>query len=283
MNFLDLVGITKLMDLTVGNPDIELGLIDGPIVATHKDLKDANIREIRGRQNVCTNAGSAACIHGTFVAGILSGKRGSLAPSICPGCTLLIYPIFAESSTFEMPSTTPRDLAQAIVSCIDSGAHVLNLSVALTNTSKDQYELENALDYASKNETLIVTAAGNQGTLGSSIITRHPWVIPVAACDINGRPMDQSNLGISIGRRGLRAPGEGITSLAPNGGSMTLGGTSFAAPFVTGAAALLWSQFPDATAAELKMSLTRTESPRRTVVPPLLDAWAAYQSLARSR
>jgi subtilisin family serine protease len=141
MDYLDLASITELMNLTAGKPDIELGLIDGPIFTAHQDLEGANIRKIRGRQNACTKAGSAACIHGTFVAGILSGKRGSKAPSICPGCTLLIYPIFSESSTFEMPGTTPRDLAQAIVSCIDSGVRVLNLSVALTNTSKYQDEL----------------------------------------------------------------------------------------------------------------------------------------------
>ena len=49
----------------------------------------------------------------------------------------------------------------------------------------------------------MVAAAGNQGTLGSSAITRHPWVIPVVACDLRGRPMNESNLGSSIGRRGL--------------------------------------------------------------------------------
>jgi subtilisin family serine protease len=65
---------------------------------------------------------------------------------------------------------------------------------------------------------------------------------------------------------------------------LTLGGTSVATPFVTGAIALLWSEFPAATAAEVKLAVTQSNGVRRTtVVPPLLDAWAAYQVMAKSR
>ena len=42
-------------------------------------------------------------------------------------------------------------------------------------------------------------------------------LIPVAACDLQGRPLNESNLGSSIGRRGLMAPGVAITSLGRNG------------------------------------------------------------------
>jgi subtilisin family serine protease len=78
----------------------------------------------------------------------------------------------------------------------------------------------------------------------------------------------------------LSAPGEGITSLSPNGQSVMLGGTSVAAPFVTGTIALLWSEFPAATATQLKLAGKQSStSSRRSVVPPLLDAAAAYQWL----
>jgi subtilisin family serine protease len=106
-------------------------------------------------------------------------------------------------------------------------------------------------------------------------------VIPVAACDLRGRPLDQSNLGRSIGRHGLRAPGEQITSLGSEGEPVTLGGTSAAAPFVTGAIALVWSLFPAASGAQLRLASTHAHARERTTVtPPLLNAWATYQALA---
>jgi len=148
-------------------------------------------------------------------------------------------------------------------------------------TSQGQSELEEALNYALQRGVIVVAAAGNQGTLGSSAITRHPWVIPVIACDLQSRPIHQSNLGSSIGRRGLSAPGDGITSISPTGKPYISGGTSVATPFVTGAIALLWSEFPMAKAAEVKFAITQASlSKRTTVIPPLLNAWAAYQAIA---
>jgi subtilisin family serine protease len=178
-----------------------------------------------------------------------------------------------------MPSTTAEELAGAIVDCVKSGALVLNLSAALAQPfSRGEFELEQALDYAASRGVIAVAAAGNQGTLGASTITRHRSVIPVAACDLQGRPLSQSNLGSSIGKRGLMAPGEGITSLGTNGKPHTLGGTSAAAPFATGAIALLWSEFPSAQASQIKVAITHAGSVRRrAIAPPVLDAWAAYQ------
>jgi subtilisin family serine protease len=92
--------------------------------------------------------------------------------------------------------------------------------------------------------------------------------------------MRQSNLGSSVGRRGLCSPGEAVTRLGSQGSSLALGGTSVATPFVTGAIALLWSEFPDATAAKVRFAATQAYAPRRTtVVPPLLDAWRAYLAM----
>src|SRR5439155_27119825 len=147
-------------------------------------------------------------------------------------------------------------------------------------STKGEQALEEALNKAVRRGVIVVVAAGNQGTLGSSAITRHPWVIPVVACDLRGRPMNESNLGSSIGRRGSCAPGDAITSLSAEGQPLTLGGTSVAVPFVTGAIALLWSEFPAASAAQIKLAVTQAAMPRRaSVVPPLLNAWAGYQAL----
>lgn len=284
-NPLDLVNLTPLMELSSGRAETTIALVDGPVATDHNDLRNTQIREIPGRlRGTCSRANSAACMHGTFVSGILSARRGSPAPAIAPDCTLLVRPIFAETSLGnpDMPSATPDELAAAIIDCVRAGANVINLSAALIQASaKGERRLEEALDYSAKRGTVVVAAAGNQGSVGSSAITRHHWVIPVVACDPRGRPLGYSNFGNSIGRRGLSAPGDGIKSLGAAGASPTFGGTSAAAPFVTGAIALLMSIFPNATAAQLKIGVTRGHQLRRAaIVPPLLDAWAAYQDLA---
>ncbi|MCF6154820.1 MAG: peptidase S8 [Candidatus Brocadia sp.] len=284
MTPLELVKLPSLMERTSGRGELKIGLIDGPIALDHPDLARGNISEVSRRMSsTCTQTSSSACLHGTFVAGILTARRGSVAPAICPGCTLLVHPIFTETemTNGEMPSATPEELAQAILGSINAGAQVLNVSASLAQPSlKSERALEEALDYAAKREVLVVVAAGNQGTLGSTAITRHPWVIPVVAYDLQRKPMNHSNLGNSIGRRGLGAPGENVTSLGSTGQPLTLGGTSAAAPFVTGAIALLWSAFPAATAAQVKFAVTQAYAPRRTtVVPPLLNAWGSYQFL----
>ena len=288
-NVLDLVNLTPLMELTSGRPEIVIGLVDGPVVMTHPDLAGENVREVPGRiGGTCAQASSLACMHGTFVAGILSAKRSSAAPAICPGCTLLVRPIFSETPAANelIPSATPEELAVAIIECIDAGARLVNLSAALAQvpSAKGERALGQALDHAANRGVIVVAAAGNQGTVGSTAITRHPWVIAVIACDGRGRPLNESNLGNSIGRRGLSAPGEGITSLGTVGDAVPSGGTSVAAPFVTGAIALVWSEFPDTGAGQVRLAVTQAHAQRRpTVVPALLNAWAIHTALREFR
>jgi subtilisin family serine protease len=280
------VGLIPVMEMTAGAPEIRAALIDGPVAADHPDLATENIRSLSAADGATASGDGVAAAHGTYVAGILAARRGSGAPAICPGCTLLVRPIFLEaaSDSAHMPSSTPDETADAIAECVDAGARVINLSVAVASPSPNkEKKLEEALSYAAHRGAIVVAAAGNQGTIGSSAITRHVWVIPVAACDLGGQPIGPSNLGASIGRRGLRAPGDRITSLGTRGEPVTSGGTSAAAPFVTGTVALLWSAFPTATATEIKRAITGVSpAARKAIVPPLLDAWAAYQVMASS-
>jgi subtilisin family serine protease len=285
MKPLDAVHLTSLMDRTSGRPEISVGLIDGPVLLSHPDLARQNIQEVSGRVKVaCERTESTACMHGTFVAGILCAQRGSSAPAICPGCRLMVRPIFTEysSESRDGPSATAKELADAIIDCVNAGVRVVNLSAALLqHSSTGVLELEEALDYAGSRGLIIVAAAGNQGMVGSSKITGHPSVIPVAACDAWGMVLPESNLGGSIGTRGVLAPGNSITSLGTNGKTLTFGGTSAAAPFVSGAIALLWSEFPRSSANEIRRAVTQVWARRRrAIVPPLLNAWAAYQSMA---
>lgn len=281
---LEVVKLTALMASTCGSPEIRIGLIDGPVATQHADLASDHIRQVPGSKGIaCVHATSMACLHGTFVAGILCANRNSLAPAICPNCTLLVRPIFPETDAGRegMPIATPLALAAAIIECIDEGAQIINLSLGLAQPStRGEQVLEQALDHAVRHGVILVAAAGNQGTVGSSAITRHPWVVPVVACDLRGRPMNETNLSGSIGSRGLSAPGEGIVSLGSTGQSFAFQGTSVSVPFVTGAIALLWSEFPTATAGQIKFAITQTHTSRRaSIVPPLLDADAAYHLL----
>jgi len=287
MGPLDLVRLPPLMSLSQGRSELVIALIDGPVALEHPDLAQSRISEIPAKvRGSCSRLESVACMHGTFVAGMLVARRESAAPSICPACTLLLRPIFAENpkGKHDMPSASPEELAAAITEAIGAGAKIINLSAALTQpSSRGERHLEQALDYAAKRVVLIVAAAGNQGMIVGSAITRHPWVIPVVGCDLKGKPTSESNLGKSIGKRGLTAPGVSIVSLGAAGEAHTSGGTSAAAPFVTGAIALLWSEYPNATATQIKLAVTQAgRSTRRTIVPPLLDTWAAYQVLSRN-
>jgi subtilisin family serine protease len=272
------------MQRSSGASNVVIGLIDGPVAIDHPDLATRHIQVSGKNGGACSMASSIACQHGTFVAGILAARRGSPAPAICPDCTLLVRPIFSEKTANGdvMPAATPLELAGAIREMVEAGARIINLSAALLQpTPIGVRQLQDALDFAASRNTITVAAAGNQGAVGSSAITRHPWVIPVAGCGLDGRPIAESNFGSSIGRRGLCAPAEQVTSLGTNGQPRQFGGTSAAAPFVTGTIALLWTQFPSATAAQIKSALLHAGGTRRnSVVPPLLDAAAAYQTMA---
>src|SRR4029077_19936692 len=115
---LDLVNLTALMELTSGAPEIVIGLIDGPVLTDHPDLASEKIRTVLEKaEGRCTRPDSVACVHGTFVAGILCAKRDSAAPAICPGCTLLLRPIFPETTSGNepLPSATPEELAVSII------------------------------------------------------------------------------------------------------------------------------------------------------------------------
>jgi subtilisin family serine protease len=175
--YLDLVRLTPLLERNSGRSEVKIGLIDGPLARNHPDLAIENIQEVPGEfAGGCSVSSSIACQHGTFVAGILLAKRGSDAPAICPGCTLLVRPIFQETSPTngQMPSATPQQLASAIVETIDAGARILNLSASLVQPSaKGESELQSAVNYAAQRAVIIVSAAGNQGSVGSSVITRH--------------------------------------------------------------------------------------------------------------
>ena len=244
------------MERTSGRPEVKVAVIDGAVDRNHPALANTRIQEIGGTRG-------AASAHGTFIAGMLR--------EICPSCTLLIRPVLGAGAV---------ELALAVAECVKAGAKVLNLSVQMTGSAPEAaLALRQALDSAVGRGAVVVAAAGNQGTLSGSPITSHPGVIPVSACDGAGRLLGSSNLGLSAGRRGLCAPGDGVHGLAPGGKTAWMRGTSAATPFVSAAAALLWSEFPEVGANEIRLALLGGGRRRTTVNPPMLDASAAWRFL----
>lgn len=282
---LELLGLPALMELSGGAPAVVVGLIDGPVATAHPDLANSRVLDVTDAGSAaCTDARSAACEHGTFVAGILVARRGSAAPAICPACTLISRPVLPEhaSRTRVGTSATVEELASAIVDCVEAGVRVLNLSVTVSHSSPyGVSRLREALDLAGRRGVLLVAAAGNAAAIGASALTGHPAVLPVVAYDGYGRPLPTSSLGISVGRRGLGAPGDSVISLGAHGPPIRGSGSSVAAPFVSGAIALLWSLFPSASPAAIRSAILSPHR-RRTLVPPLLHVPSAYESLSRS-
>jgi subtilisin family serine protease len=279
---LGLVGLVPLMSRSSGATDVTIALIDGPVAIGHPGLAADSVHDLASAVGSCERSGSIACQHGTFVAGMLSGTRQGVAPAICPGCTLVVRPIFAERGDDGGAPTAHADtLAEAIVDVVRAGASIINLSAAFERSSGGaERKLRAALDYAGRKGVVTVAAAGNGGGIGASVITSHPWAIPVAACDLQGTLAPDSNLGASLGRRGVLAPGDSLTSLSSDGASSVVAGSSVAAPFVTGTLALLLSEFPAATPAQAKLAVTQVGPRRSTIVPPVLDAWAAFRLMA---
>lgn len=90
--------------------------------------------------------------------------------------------------------------------------------------------LDDAFDHARTRGVLVVVAAGNHGHVGPAPLLTHPWALPVTACDPLGGPLPGANLGIGIGRSGLRAPGLRVLTTTPGCGYQPFSGTSAAAP-----------------------------------------------------
>jgi membrane-anchored mycosin MYCP len=185
------------------------------------------------------------------------------------------------------------NLARAVVRAADLGARVINIS-AITCVPADknieQNELGAALHYAAvdKDAVIVAAAGNNQGGLATgaacesnprggdwSAVTSisipswwQPYVLSVGSLTPTGQPSPFTMAGPWLG---IAAPGENIASVSnADGGGIAnalpddrqeltpVSGTSYAAAYVSGVAALVRSRFPDLNAAQVVRRLTQT-------------------------
>ncbi|WP_063892387.1 MULTISPECIES: S8 family serine peptidase [unclassified Streptomyces] len=276
--------VASLMARSTGAADLRVGLVDGPVMVGHPGLSHAQITWSRADDVAEQDADDAAALHATSTAGVLVAARGSGALGICPGITLVTRSVFRSPSARYAGSATWTALADALVELADAGARIVNMSLSLAaGVSNERRAVQDALDYTSARGVIVVAAAGNEGAINSTVVTRHRSVLPVVAYNLQGRPGRMSNLGRTIGQRGVGVVADAMMSLGSHGKLRSFGGTSAAAAVVTGAAALILSELPDTTPEELIRAMKGAPSQRTSVVPPLMDARHAFESLLGTR
>jgi thermitase len=206
--------------------------------------------------------------HGTHVSGIVGG-RGNNDVGVSGTCwsTKLLAVKFMNSKG----KGSTSDAIAGIDYAVKQGFKIVNCSFGSSSKSSS---LHDAVDYAQDHNTLLVVAAGND----SENIDKHPLypasygdsnILAVAATTSTDTLASFSNFGSEA--VDVAAPGDSIYSTYMGGGYRILSGTSMAAPYAAGVAALLRKQESDATYGNLRYAI------RHKVDKPLaLNGKVAY-------
>jgi subtilisin family serine protease len=229
---------------------------------------------VRTRRAKVTDANG----HGTFVAALAAGSssNGDGVAGVAGEASLMVVQAGGATGSF-----TDVDEAAAIVYAVDNGAKIVNLSLGGTSTSAIE---RRAVDYAVSKGVLLVAASGNGFARGNKVEYPAALLQPVGSMGVGGRGLSvaastregtRAWFSTTGSQLSLAAPGESVfsavsasspTSSYPRtalpgslGGVYGYGsGTSYAAPQVAGAAALVWAANPRLRAAEVATILEQT-------------------------
>lgn len=236
---------------------VKVGIVDtglNPNLAEFAGRIDPASRDVAGSRSLEDVYG-----HGTAVASIIAGARNDAATQgVAFNSTIIMMKADAPGSC---PSSCYFvNIADAIDAARVAGARVINLSIG----GEARSDITDAIRRAAQAGMVIVIGAGNDGAanpsgLAQAIAAAAPGqVIIVGALgsgDPNAISYDQllsysNRAGGSTGAY-LSAPGYLINVVVPSGGVDQLSGTSFSAPVVSGAIALLAEAFPNLSARQL--------------------------------
>ncbi len=232
------LGLDKLWQLSAGDRRIKVAILDGPVDTEHPSFAGAKLTRHPTMIDEPATPEGVMARHGTHVASVVFGQPGTAVVGIAPGCEGLILPVFSDRRA----GLSQLDLSRAIRQAVDLGAHVINISggQAIEEGGSNDI-LAQAVELCRAHNVLIVAAAGNDGCACLHSPAALPTVLAVGAMDDQRRPLDISNWGSVYREQGLLAPGVEIEGAVPGGATERATGTSFAAPIVSGVAALLLS------------------------------------------
>jgi len=206
--------------------------------------------------------------HGTHVSGIIAG-RGNNSLGVSGICwSAKVIPVKFMSSRGKGSTS---DAIDAIKYAVKKGAKVVNCSFGSSSKSS---ALKDVVDYAQSKNVLLVVAAGNDG----KNIDKKP-VYPAAYGDSNILTVAASTSGDTLASFSnfgatavdVAAPGDDILSTYLGGGYRSLDGTSMAAPYAAGLAAMLKKLESDATYSDLRYAIRR-----KVDKPPAFNNKVAY-------
>jgi cyanobactin maturation PatA/PatG family protease len=240
-NAVAIAGLKELWAQTCGDSRIRIAVLDGPVDLTHPSFARTNLKQLETLLSG-ERKGDRSSEHGTHISSIIFGGHDGAVMGIAPRCSGLIVPIFSAVVDGSPVACSQLDLARALLQAVQAGANIINISGGEFSSSGRAHPLlaETVLT-CSRQNALIVAAAGNQGCNCLQIPGALPTVLAVGAMDAEGQPLSFSNWGRAYQSQGILAPGENILGATVDGGTTTASGTSVATAIVSGVAALMMS------------------------------------------
>ena len=248
-------GLDRVAGLADG-AGVLVAVIDSGVDASHPQLAGAVVGGIDALD--AGGDGRIDCVgHGTAVASIVAGRArpGVGFRGVAPAATILPVRVSERVDDETGGRAAPlADVAAAVRRAADRGARVINLSLT---TDRDDPALRDAVRYARSRDALVVAAAGNRYEAGNPLPfpAAYEGVVGVGGAQPDGSRVPTSQTGPQVD---LVAPGADITAAARGGGYARYAGTSFAAAFVAGTAALVRQYQPALTADQVAERLVAT-------------------------